>query len=165
MGGKNKKTNKNNPNQVEGFYLGSREVPDKKKKSGVSYIHIFQTPEGNLGVWGKTDLDRKILAVAPGTMVRATFASMRSTPNGDMYVYKVEVDTDNTITPPVSNTKAASSNTNDEYEPSAGANEEDNEDEENDDGASEALARQTANASNTERQARVQALLNKNKGK
>lgn len=98
LGGVNRKTNKANPKSVEGYFLGSKEVADAKKKSGTSYIHIFQTPKGNLGVWGKTDMDNKLKSVTPGTMTKITHASMRKTPNGDMYVYEVAVDDDNTIT-------------------------------------------------------------------
>lgn len=97
LGGKNKKTGKSNPTKAEGYYLGSRKVESKKSKSGFAYIHFLQTPNGNLGIWGKTDLDRKLTAVTPGTMVRVTQSGMTSTPNGDMYKFKVELDSDNTI--------------------------------------------------------------------
>ena len=97
LGGHNKKTGKANPTRVEGYYLGSKTVDDKKKKSGVSHIYFFQTPKGNIGVWGKTDLDRKMAQVSPGMMTRATQSGMRPTPNGDMYLYQVEVDNENTI--------------------------------------------------------------------
>jgi hypothetical protein len=97
LGGTNKKTGKANPKSIEGYFLGSKQVADKKKKSGKSFIYIFQTAKGNVGVWGKTDLDQKMGAVTPGTMVRATYDRMVPTPNGDMYKYKVEVDTENTI--------------------------------------------------------------------
>ncbi len=97
LGGVNRKTGKKNPTSIEGYYLGSKEVVDKKQKSGLAYIWIFQTENGNVGVWGKTNLNRKLSACTPGTMVRASFDKMVSTPNGDMYSYKVEVDADNTI--------------------------------------------------------------------
>lgn len=97
LGGVNKKTGKKNPTKAEGFYLGARKVESRKAKNGFSYIHFLQTPEGNIGVWGKTDLDRKLVAVKPGTMIRITHTGMQATPNGDMYKYKVEADLDNTI--------------------------------------------------------------------
>lgn len=96
LGGTDSK-GKKNPSQIQGYFLGSREVPDKKKKSGFGYIHVLQTSKGNIGVWGKTDLDRKLSAVTPGLLVRLTHTGMRNTPNGDMYVYSVEADADNTI--------------------------------------------------------------------
>lgn len=97
LGGKNKKTGKPNPTKAEGYYLGSRKVDSKKSKDGKAYIHFLQTSKGNLGVWGKTDLDRKLTTIAPGTMVRVSFDKMVPTPNGDMYKFKVEADPDNTI--------------------------------------------------------------------
>lgn len=97
LGGTDKKTKKKNPTSIEGYFLGSRKIADRKKKDGVSYIHVFQTPNGNEGVWGKTDLDRKLMAVTPGTMTRVTHTGFRETPNGDMYTYKVEIDPDNAI--------------------------------------------------------------------
>lgn len=97
LGGKDKKSGKVNPKNAEGYYLGSRKVENKKSKSGYVYIHYLQTDKGNLGIWGKTDLDRKITSVTPGTMVRITQTGMQPTPNGDMYKFKVEVDVENTI--------------------------------------------------------------------
>lgn len=97
LGGQNRKTGKANPTKVEGYYLGKRQVEDRKKKSGVSYIYVFQTEKGNVGVWGKTDLDRKMQSATPGAMLRATCIGTTPTPNGDMYKFKVEVDSDNTI--------------------------------------------------------------------
>lgn len=98
LGGVDKKTGKRNPTTVEGFYLGTRQVDSKKSKTGKADLHFLQTETGNLGVWGKTDLDRKIKQVTPGAMVRVTVLPEKvSTPNGDMYKFKVEADTDNCI--------------------------------------------------------------------
>ena len=97
LGGFNKKTGKNNPTSIEGYFLGSRQVESKKSKTGFAYIYTLQTAKGNVGVWGKTDLDRKMQAVTPGQMIRASFDKMVATPNGEMYKFKVEVDADNTI--------------------------------------------------------------------
>jgi hypothetical protein len=97
LGGKDKKTGKPNPTRVEGYYLGARKVESKFGKDGFSFIYIFQTQKGKIGVWGKTDLDRKMLAVTPGNMTRVTQSGSVSTPRGDMMRFKVEVDADNTI--------------------------------------------------------------------
>lgn len=111
LGGIDKKTRKPNPKQVEGFYLGFREVNSPKSKTGLAKLHIFQTRTGNHGVWGKTNLDQQLSTSLVGFMVRATFKGMMETKNNPMYTYLVEVDKDNTID--VSN---LSSNTNDETE-------------------------------------------------
>lgn len=149
LGGKNRETGKKNPTEAEGYYLGSRKVESKKSKSGFSYIHFLQTVAGNLGVWGKTDLDRKIAQVTPGTMVRITQTGMTPTPNGDMYKYKVEQDTESTIEVNLS-----------EATPTEGVEEEVQEEEQEQE-EDTALAAQQAAA----RKAKVEALLNKGKTK
>lgn len=97
LGGVNRQTGKPNPTKAEGYYLGSKEVESRKSKNGKAKLHIFLTPNGNLGVWGKTDLDRKMASVTPGAMVRVTQNGKTPTPNGDMYKFKVEVDRENTM--------------------------------------------------------------------
>jgi hypothetical protein len=97
LGGVDKKTGKKNPTQQEGYYLGAKEINSPKSKSGKAALHIFSTPKGNVGVWGKTNMDQKLKGVTPGTMTRVTFKNMQATPNGEMYVYTVETDGDNTI--------------------------------------------------------------------
>lgn len=94
VGGKDKKTGKTNPKQVEGYYLGKRTV---KGTRGDSTLHFIQTAEGNLGVWGKTDMNRKLSSATPGAMTKITHVGMTRTPNGDMYKYDVEQDDSNVI--------------------------------------------------------------------
>lgn len=94
LGKTDKKTGKPYPKQAEGYYLGTRKVENKR---GECDLHFLQTQKGNLGVWGTTDLNRKISQVRPGTMVRITSTGTKPTPNGDMYTYKVESDKTNTI--------------------------------------------------------------------
>ncbi len=94
LGKTDKKTGKAYPKQAEGYYLGKRSVANKR---GESALHFLQTAAGNLGVWGTTDLNRKLGQVIPGTMVRITSTGTKPTPNGDMYTYKVEEDKTNTI--------------------------------------------------------------------
>lgn len=159
IGGVNRKTGKQNPTSVEGYYLGSREVDSKKSKTGKCSIYYFQTPKGNLAVWGKTDMDRKMSGVIAGTMTRVSFDKMVPTPNGEMYKYKVEFDPDNTIEV----TTLSSGAGNDE-----GSTEDTSTDTtlDSDDTTDEDAEQQLALA-NLERQAaqkRVQDLLNKNKG-
>jgi hypothetical protein len=165
LGGTNKKTGKANPKSIEGYFLGSKQVADKKKKSGKSFIYIFQTAKGNVGVWGKTDLDQKMGAVTPGTMVRATYDRMVPTPNGDMYKYKVEVDTENTIDVGLvagannSNESEGIETTDDEG--TAGGYEASLDDEDEEEQDEDAL--QAAALANLERKKRMDAALNKGK--
>lgn len=87
--GKKDKQGKPYPKQAEGYYLGSRSVQNKR---GESKLHFLQTQNGNLGIWGTTDLNRKLGQVGAGDKVRITSTGTKPTPNGDMYTYRVEVD-------------------------------------------------------------------------
>lgn len=97
LGGRDKKTGKANPTKLEGYFIGSKQVESTKSKSGFAYLHVFQTPQGNVGVWGKTNLDQKLKSVKAGAMTRVTFVGMVETKNNPMYKYKVEVDSSNFI--------------------------------------------------------------------
>lgn len=164
LGGTNRKTNKPNPKQVEGYYLGSKTIDDKKKKSGKSYIHVLQTANGNVGVWGKTDLDRKLLAVEPGTMVRATCTGTRPTPNGDMYTYKVEIDSENTTDVSGIASAPQASNETESYE-AAGSSYEEEQAEEQEEVAEEPAPRPAALAQDAAaRKAKVAELLKRRQG-
>lgn len=97
LGGKDRKTGKAHPTSIEGYYVGSKEIASPKSKTGFSKLHVFQTSKGAVGVWGKTDLDRKLASATIGVMTRVTFTGLKETKNNPMYVYKVEVDADNSI--------------------------------------------------------------------
>ncbi len=97
IGGVDKKSGKKNPTSAEGFYIGTRQVVSKKSKTGFAALHILQTSKGNLGVWGKTNLDQKMTAVKPGQLIRISFVGMVETKNNPMYKYKVEIDASQTI--------------------------------------------------------------------
>src|SRR5271169_2495266 len=92
--GKKDKQGNPYPKQAEGYFLGSRKVDSSR---GDSVLHFLQTSDGNLGVWGTTDLNRKLGQVTPGAMIRITSTGTKETPKGEMYTYRVEVDKDNTI--------------------------------------------------------------------
>lgn len=110
LGKVNKQTGKPYPKQAEGYYLGSRSVASKR---GESKLHFLQTANGNLGIWGTTDMDRKLGQASVGSMVRITSTGTKPTPNGDMYLYKVEIDRDNAIevSPPAASVEASNSGT------------------------------------------------------
>lgn len=106
LGGKNKE-GKANPTTITGYFIGTRDVVSKKSKTGFAALHVLQTPKGNVGVWGKTNLDSKMKGVTPGNMVRITFTGMVETRNNPMYKYKVEVDADNSIEVATADTAAS----------------------------------------------------------
>lgn len=88
------------PESVEGYYIGAKEVPNHMSKTGKSALHIFHTETGNVGAWGKMSLDTQLSAVRPGTMTRVTFTGLiKSSKPGrkPAYSYQVEIDEGNTI--------------------------------------------------------------------
>jgi hypothetical protein len=97
IGGVDKKSGKKNPTTIEGYFIGTRQVPSPKSKTGFAALHVLQTPKGNVGVWGKTNLDQKMTAVKAGQMIRITFTGMVETKNNPMYKYRVQVDPSQTI--------------------------------------------------------------------
>lgn len=98
LGGYNKKLGKENAKQITGFYLGTRTVPDAKQKSGEAQIHSFKTTDGeNVDVWGKTDLNKKMTGATIGLLTQVTVSGTRKTPNGDMYVFNVDIDEGQTL--------------------------------------------------------------------
>lgn len=97
LGGTDRKTGKAHETSIEGYYLGFRQVESSKAKSGFTKLHVFQIPKGTIGVWGRTDLDRKLSTASLGVMTRVTYTGMKETKNNPMYMYKVEVDSDNAI--------------------------------------------------------------------
>lgn len=167
LGGRNKKTGKANPTSAEGYFLGTRQVNSPKSKTGTAAIHFLQTPKGNLGIWGKTDMDRKLSNVTPGAMIRISFDKMVPTPNGEMYKFKVEVDASNTIEIDLQSNATADTGAgygDDGTDATGSDNDEDD--------AAEATSRyeeeevsQSAALSALERKNKVQALLNKGKAR
>jgi len=97
IGGVDKKTGKKNPTTIEGYFIGTRSVASKKSLDGFCSLHVLQTQKGNVGVWGKRNLDQKIKAVTAGQMIRISFVGMVETKFNPMYKYSVEIDSDNTI--------------------------------------------------------------------
>ena len=148
LGKKDKKTGKPYPKQAEGYYLGSRTVDSKK---GESKLHFLQTAKGNLGVWGTTDLNRKLAQVIAGTMIRITSTGTKPTPNGDMYTYNVEQDSEQTIEVNVDSGAAAYSDEDENDSSDAGYSDDDSEED------SYAAAAEVESAA--ARSARVQELL------
>ncbi len=163
LGGVDKKTKKTNPKQVEGYYLGKRALPPGKytKPGKTDYMYIFQTPEGNVGVWGKPDLDRKLASTAPGNMLRVTYAGMKPTPKGDMHTYKVEVDSENTID--VSDLATPGASQADSYSDDSEVEEDDDQEDGEIDSDDTPAPRGVNAQAVAERAARVANLLSKNK--
>jgi len=95
LGGKDA-TGKANPTSIEGYYLGHRET---KSDYGIGVIHFFQTQDGNVGVWGKTNMNRQLTKDRLGQMVLVTFTGMGKAQKGKAapYNFQVQYDDGNTI--------------------------------------------------------------------
>lgn len=92
LGGTDKKTGKANATELEGYYLGAKQVPSAYAKSGTSPLHIFLTPNGNVGVWGKSRLNKKLATVTPGQYAAVEFTGMKTLKGfPPLYDYKVGV--------------------------------------------------------------------------
>jgi hypothetical protein len=150
LGKTDKSTGKPYPKSAEGYFLGSRTVENKR---GESKLHFLQTRDGNVGLWGTTDLNRKLSNVNPGVMIRVTSTGTKPTPNGDMYTYKVEVDADNTIEVVLTEQTPV-------YEAEASFNAEDSYTDGNNEQSEQSAALLAA-----ERKAKVQAIINRGKTK
>lgn len=146
---------KGNPTSIEGYFLGSKDTPDSGY--GPGKLHIFQTAEGNIGVWGKTNSNRLLTKDHVGQMVMLTFTGMgpKSKGKNPAYQYELKYDEENTI-----DTTGVELNT---AEP---AYDEDVESEEDETPVDEAPVSRAvppvraASAPSQERQDRVKALLN-----
>lgn len=165
LGKKNKQTGKADPSSVEGYYIGNREVDTKL---GKTKLHIFQTPKGNIGIWGGTDMNRKLSQVALGSMARVTAAGKKPTPRGDMNVFNVEVDKENSIEVSAGDFSSNESmgDNSDQIDSSAFSDDDsDADDSESDFDADDSPRSQShiGGLTAAQRQEKVQALLNKNK--
>lgn len=96
LGGTNNETGRANPTSLEGYFLGSKNT---KSAHGPGKLHIFQTPEGTVGVWGTSKLNDLMTSDIVGQMCEVTFTGMippRVKGRKPAYGYKVRHDEDNT---------------------------------------------------------------------
>lgn len=86
-----------NPSSIEGYFMGSKDVPSDY---GVGKLHLFQTHEGVVGVWGKTRMNNLLTEQHLGQMVLVSFTGMiQPSKKGrrPSYGYKLQFDPANTI--------------------------------------------------------------------
>lgn len=90
--------NKENParESVEGYFLGTKTTPDTGY--GPGKLHIFQTAEGAVGVWGKANSNRLLTSDLTGQMCRLTFTGMGEKVKGKNPAYKYELEVDSSET-------------------------------------------------------------------
>jgi len=160
LGGIDEASQKPNPTSIEGYFLGTKTTPDTGY--GPGQLHFFQTEEGVVGVWGKTNLNRLLTPDLAGQMVLVNFKGMGPKVKGKnrAYLYEVQHDSDNTTE--VSSFSSAEEPSSE----SVGSSEDEEYSYEAEDVVEAAPARPVAPAKaavtpSADRQARVQALLNK----
>lgn len=87
---------KDAPTSVLGYYLGAKNV---ESDFGPGKLHVFQTAEGNIGVWGKSNLNAQLSEGLIGQMCQVQFSGMGKAQKGRKppYLFTVEHDEDDTI--------------------------------------------------------------------
>ncbi len=140
------------PKQIEGYYLGSKTFQGTE---GPSTIHVFQTPKGNDGIWGSKTLNDSLTSKVVGMMVLVVHKGKKKlSGKKTQHMYDISVDKENTIEVDASSAVEVTDNSSDtEFE--AADNADDSTEDED----------QAAALAQVERQAKVQAMLNKGKGK
>lgn len=155
-----------NPTSIEGYFLGSK---DTQSDYGPGKLHLFQTSEGVVGVWGKTRMNTLLTDNHRGQMVLLSFTGMIAPSKKGRrpsYGFKLQYDPENTID--VSNIDlSATPSAEDEEDVSDVSNSFHEETEENET-FTPPPKRPTAPiaaAPSAERQAKMQAMLNSRKVK
>lgn len=92
----NKDSSTSNPTSVEGYFLGTKDVPDNGY--GAGKLHMFQTKAGVVGVWGKANSNRLMTPDLVGNMCLLKFTGMGEKRKGKnpAYEYSLQYDKDNT---------------------------------------------------------------------
>lgn len=98
LGGVNKVTGKNNPTEVEGYYLGSEDRPNRFDPKRPQKLYKFQTQNGDVGVFGKAGLDKVMKGATIGAMTKvvSTGETLDTGKGNPMKIFKAYQDKGNT---------------------------------------------------------------------
>lgn len=101
LGGVDKKSGKQNPTQLEGFYIRKEEKPNKFNPGKPQAFYVFETKEGPVGLFGKAGIDREMKKANLGVMTKVVdTGKLLDTGKGNpMRVFEVYQDSTNTIDP------------------------------------------------------------------
>lgn len=99
LGGVDKKTGKRNPTELEGYFLRVEQRPNKFNTDKPQNYYVFQTQNGEEGVFGKAGLDREMKKASPNAMTKVVHTgTTRDTGKGNpMVVFDVFQDKSNII--------------------------------------------------------------------
>lgn len=98
LGGVDKKTGKKNPTEIEGYYLRVEKRPNKFKDEPQNF-YIFQTAEGDVGVYATGGIQREMKKAVIGRMTKLinTGRTLDTGKGNPMTVYQAFQDKSNTI--------------------------------------------------------------------
>lgn len=94
LGGFNKKTNKANPTELEGYLVGKEQRPNKFNPGKPQNFYIFQTQYGVQGVYAKAGIDSALKNAKLGVMTKlwATGEELDTGKGFPMKVFKAAQD-------------------------------------------------------------------------
>ena len=102
LGGIDQKTGKKNPTEIEGYYLGFEQRPNKFNPTKPQHFYKFQTSDGLVGVYGTSaGLVRAMRNAVEGRMTKLvdTGETLDTGKGNPMRVFKAWQDKNNTIDP------------------------------------------------------------------
>lgn len=99
LGGVDKASGKRNPSELEGYLLSVEQRPNKFNPAKPQNFYIFQTKEGNKGVYGKAGIDSVLKGARLGAMTKlvATGQTLDTGKGNPMKVFKGFQDKTNTV--------------------------------------------------------------------
>lgn len=99
LGGTNKETGKKNPTELEGYFLRKEERPNRFNPVKPQAFYVFQTEDGEKGIFGKAGIDREMKKASVGVMTKVVdTGTILDTGKGNpMKVFKVYQDKSNAI--------------------------------------------------------------------
>lgn len=99
LGGVDKKTGKKNPTQLEGYYLRVESRPNRFNPEKPQNFYVFQTAEGQVGIYGKAGIDREMKKATLGvmTLVKDTGQVLDTGKGNPMKVFQIAQDKANIL--------------------------------------------------------------------
>lgn len=167
LGGTDKKTGKKNPTQLEGYYLRKETRPNKFNPEKPQNFYVFMTSSGQIGTYSTAGIDREMKKATIGvmTLLKDTGEVLDTGKGNPMRVFQVAQDKSNVLDAE----SLASSNIVPEEDYEGQQDELSEIDAEDDEAVEEMPAprpvapKVPAKTPSSEQQAKIQALLNKNR--